>query len=180
MKRRLFLVSAILLVVASVGVFAAERRSKEVSYLASFNGPGTIDLTVTGGFSWFGLGLNAGAEFTVGQFDVGPVPLSWGITAQGSVGLDPAGIGLAVSGLPTLNIGFDFGKNLRFEGFLGLGVGFVLESWAGGGSGLGISEYAGWTWWFANSFGLTIEEGSVSAFGWGYWYFAGIGVTLKI
>lgn len=180
MNRRLVIAVAVLLVAASVGVFAAEKRSKDSPYLVSYNGPGTIDFTITGGWTWFGLGANAGAEFTVGQFDLGPVPLSWGIAVDGSLGLDPAGLGIAVSGLPTLNIGFDFGKNLRFEGFLGLGVGFVLESWGGGGSGLGISEYGGWTWWFANSIGLTVEQGYVSAFGWGYWYYAGIGVTLKI
>jgi hypothetical protein len=180
MKRKLVGSVIVLLICASIGVFAAEKRSSSAPYLVSYNGPGTVDLTVTGGYTWFGWGLNAGAEFTISQFELGPVPLSWGITAQGSLGFNPAGLGIAAGGLATLNLGFDFGKNLKFEAFLGLGPGFVLESWGGGGSGFGIAQYAGWTWWFSNTIGLTGEEGYVSAFGWGYWWFAGIGVTLKI
>jgi hypothetical protein len=180
MKRKVLMSVFVLLLCASVGLFAAEKKSSSVNWLVSFDGPGTVDLTVTGGYTWWGLGLNAGLEFTVGQFELGPVPLSWGITAQGSTGFNAAGIGIAAAGLATLNLGFDFGKNLRFEAFLGLGPGAVIETWGGAGFGLGIAQYGGWTWWFSNSIGLTIEEGYVSAFSWGYWYFAGIGVTLKI
>jgi len=179
MKRKILTSVMVLLLCASVGLFAAQKKSSSVPWLASFNGPGTIDLTVTGGYTWWGLGLNAGLEFTVGQFELGPVPLSWGITAQGSAGFG-VGLGIAAAGLATLNLGFDFGKDLRFEAFLGLGPGAVIETWGGAGFGLGIAQYGGWTWWFSNNLGLTVEEGYVSAFNWGYWYFAGIGVTLKI
>jgi len=181
MKRKIVVGMVVLLLCVSVaGAFAGEKKSSSVPWLASLNGPGTIDLTVTGGYSWFGLGLNAGAEFTITQFALGPIPLDFGITAQGSLGFDPFGLGIAAAGLATLNIGFDFGNSLVFEAFLGLGPGLVLESWAGGGMGIGIAQYGGWAWWFSRNIGLTGEEGYVSAFGWGYWYFAGIGVTLKL
>jgi hypothetical protein len=180
MKRKLIASLIVLFLAVSMGAFAAEKHSSTVPWLASWNSPGTLDLTVTGGFTWWGLGANAGIEYTVGQFDLGGIPLSWGITAQGSAGFNVAGIGVAAGGLATLNIGLDFGKNLRFEGWVGLGPGFVIETWGGAGSGFGIAEYSGWTWWFSNTLGLTLEDGYVSAFGWGYWYFAGIGVTLKI
>ncbi|HET6450395.1 MAG TPA: hypothetical protein VFI08_03750 [Spirochaetia bacterium] len=180
MSRKLIGCAAVVLILASVGAFAAEKRSSSVPYLVSSNGPGALDLTVTGGWGWWGWGVNAGAEYTVSQFELGPVPLSWGVTAQGSLGFDSAGIGIAAAGLATLNLGFDFGKNLRFEGFFGLGPGLVLEAWSGGGSGLGIAQLAGATWWFSNSIGLTGEEGYVDAFGWGGWWFAGLGVTLKL
>ncbi len=181
MKRKIVVgVVALLLCVSVAGAFAAEKKSSQVPWLASLNGPGTVNFTVTGGYSWFGLGLNAGAEFTITQFALGPVPLDFGITAKGSVGFDPFGIGVAAAGLATLNIGFDFGKSLVFEAFLGLGPGLVLETWSGGGMGFGIAQFGGWTWWFSKNIGLTGEEGYVSAFGWGGWYFAGLGVTFKL
>jgi hypothetical protein len=185
MKRRIVTSIVILLLCVSVaGAFAGEKKSSQVPWLVSLNGPGTINFTITGGYTWWGLGLNAGAEFTVSQFALGPVPLDFGITAQGSVGFDPFGIGVAAAGLATLNIGFDFGQSLKFEAFLGLGPGIVLETWAGApGVGIGIAQYGGWTWWFSKNIGLTGEEGYVSTFGWagGFgWYFAGIGVTFKL
>ncbi|MGA2379424.1 MAG: hypothetical protein ABSG85_08965 [Spirochaetia bacterium] len=181
MRRKLVTAVIVLLLGTSVGLFAAEKNSSTVPWLVSFDSPGTIDLTITGGYTWWGLGLNAGVEFTIGQFNLGAVPLSWGITAQGSAGFDAAGTGIELAGLPTLNVGFDFGKNLKFEAFLGLGLGFVLETWGGGGSGIGIAEYGGATWWFFNDIGLTLEDGYVYSPGWGNsWYFFGIGVTLKI
>jgi hypothetical protein len=180
MKRKLIASVTVVLLFAAVGLFAAEKRSSSTPYLVSYNGKGAIDLTVTGGWGWWGWGLNAGAEYTLSQFDLGPVPFSWGITAQGSLGFDTAGIGIAAGGLATLNLGLDFGKNLKFEGLFGLGPGLVLESWSGGGSGFGIAQELAWTWWFSNTIGLTGEEGYVSAFGWGGWWFAGLGVTLRI
>ena len=180
MRRKLVASVTVLLLVASIGLFAAEKKSSTVPWLVSFNPPGTIDLTVTGGFTWWGLGLNAGIEYTMGQFDLGTVPLSWGITAQGSGGFNAAGIGVAISGLATLNIGFDFGSGLRFEGLIGLGPGGLIETWGGAGSGFGLALYTGETWWFSNNLGLSAEQGYLTAFGWGYWYFLGIGVTLKI
>ncbi|HTO21921.1 MAG TPA: hypothetical protein VMQ10_05525 [Spirochaetia bacterium] len=180
-KRILASVVVLLLCISVAGAFAAEKKSSEVPWLASLNGPGTVNFTVTGGYTWWGLGLNAGAEFTLSQFALGPLPLDFGITAQGSLGFDPFGIGVAAAGLATLNIGFDFGKGVVFEAFVGLGPGIVTETWSGGGGlGFGIAEYSGFTWWFSKNIGLTGEEGYVSAFGWGYWYFAGIGVTFKL
>jgi hypothetical protein len=180
MRRKILRSVIVLLLCASVGAFAAEKKSSSIPWLVSYDSSGTIDLTVTGGFTWWGLGLNAGIEYTLGQFDLGALPLSWGITAQGSTGFNSAGIGVAASALATVNIGLDFGRNLKFEGFVGLGPGLVVETWGGAGSGFGIAEYSGWTWWFSGNVGLTAEEGYVSAFGWGYWYFFGIGVTLRI
>jgi hypothetical protein len=180
LKRKLVTSIIVLLLCAGVGLFAAEKKSSTIPWVVSYNSPGTIDLTATVGYTWWGLGLNAGAEYTVGQFELGTIPLSWGITAQGSAGFGLSGVGVAVAGLATLNVGFDFGSNLKFEGFIGIGPGFLLETWGGAGNGFGIAQYAGWTWWFSNNIGLTGEEGYVNAFGWGYWYFAGIGVTLRI
>ena len=181
MKRKILASVVVLLLCISVaGAFAAEKKSSEVPWLASLNGPGTINLSVTGGYTWWGgLGANAGAEFTLSQFSLGPVPLDFGITAEGSFGLDPFGIGIAVSGLATLNIAFDFGKSLVFEAFVGIGPGIITETWSGGGFGFGIAQYGGWTWWFSRSIGLTVEEGYVNAFNLYGWYFAGIGVTFK-
>ena len=180
MKKKSVASAILILMCVSVGVFGAEKRSSSNPNLVSFNGPGAIDLTAAAGWGRWGWGLNGGAEFTISQFDLGSVPLSWGITAEGSVGFDTAGIGIAASGLATLNFGLDFGRYLRFEGFFGMGPGLVLETWSGGGSGLGIGQYAGVTWWFSNELGLTGEEGYVSAFGWGGWWFAGIGATLRL
>jgi hypothetical protein len=180
MRKKLVMSVVVLLVAASVGLFAAEKRSSTVPWLASFNSPGTIDLAVTGGFTWWGLGLNAGVEYTIGQFDLGAAPLSWGITAEGSGAFNVSGIGVAFAALATLNIGLDFGNSLKFEGFIGLGPGGLIETWGGAGSGFGLAEYGGWTWWLLNNVGLTAEEGYVTAFGWGYWYFLGIGLRVRI
>jgi hypothetical protein len=180
MKKKLAASTMLLLVAASVGLFAAEKRSSTAPWLASFDSPGTIDLMVTGGFTWWGPGLNAGVEYTVGEFDLGSVPLSWGISAEGSGAFNKSGIGVAFAGLATLNMGFDFGNGLKFEGFIGLGPGGLIETWGGAGSGFGLAEYGGWTWWFLSNLGLTVEEGYVTAFGWGYWYFLGAGFTVKI
>ena len=143
MRRRCVAAVAVLFLFIGAAVFAADRKSSSVPWLVSFNSPGTIDLTVTGGFTWWGLGLNAGVEFTLGQFDLGTVPLSWGITAQGSGGFGPAGVGVAVSGLATLNIGFEFGRGLRFEGFIGLGPGALVETWGGAAPASGSHSSAG-------------------------------------
>jgi hypothetical protein len=180
MRRKLAAAITVLFLGASIGSFAEEKKSSTVPWLVSYNSPGTIDLTVTGGFTWWGLGLNAGLEYTISRFDLGTAPLSWGITAQGSGGFNAAGIGVAVDALATLNIGFDFGGSLKFEGFIGLGLGGLIETWGGAGSGFGIAQSAGWTWWFSNKLGLTVQEGYITALGWGYWYYLGLGATLKI
>jgi len=181
MKRKVVVSIVVLLLCVSVaGAFAAEKKSSEVPWLASLNGPGTVNVTATVGYTWWGLGLNLGAEFTLAQFALGSVPLDFGITAQGSAGFDVDGIGIAAAGLATLNIGFDFGHNLVFELFLGLGPGILTETWAGGGFGVGIAEYSGATWWFSRSIGFTVEDGYVNAFNLYGWYFGGIGVTFKL
>jgi hypothetical protein len=180
MRRKLVAAIIVLFLGASIQSFAAEKKSSTVPWLVSYDSSGTVDLTVTGGFTRWGLGLNAGLEYTIRQFDLGTAPLSWGIMAQGSGGFNPAGIGVAVDALAALNIGFDFGGSLKFEGFIGLGLGGLVETWGGAGSGFGIVQSAGWTWWFSNNLGLIVEEGYITALGWGYWYFLGLGVALKI
>jgi opacity protein-like surface antigen len=182
MKKRVVVGIVLLaLVLSSVSAFAAEKKSKDIPWLASFNSAGNLDLSITGGYSWYGLGVNAGAEFFLGQFDIGPIPLSWGVAVQGSAGFDVLGIGIGAAALPTLNLGFDFGGIWKFEESVGLGLGITYNSWGGSVPfGIGIAQTSRSIWWFSNNLGLTFDEGYINAFLWGSWYFYGVGVTLKL
>jgi hypothetical protein len=179
MKRRIIVGLVIaLMLVSTFGAFAA---SNPLPWIVSYNKAGQLDLTLTGGYSWYGFGANVGAELFLGQFDIAGIPLSWGITAKGSAGFGGYGIGISAGALATLNIGFDFGSIWKFESFVGIGLGVLLDTWGSSSPfGIGLAQNFGWTWWFSKNIGLTAEQGYIDAFLWGSWYYYGLGVTFKL
>jgi hypothetical protein len=183
MKKRIVVgIVLVLMLCVTFGAFAAEKKSSQIPWIVSYNKAGNLDLSITGGYSWYGFGANVAAEFFLGQFDLGPIPLSWGIAAQGSLGFGVfSGVGIGAAALPTLNFGVDFGSIWKFEWAVGLGLGVTFDTWGGTAPfGIGIAQTARWFWWFSNNLALTVDEGYINAFGWGSWYFYGLGITLKL
>ncbi len=185
MKRRVFAVVIVLILCVTVGAFAAEKKSSTIPWLASFNSPGTTDVAVGVGYSYYGFGAQADLNLTFGQFDLGPIPLSWGATAGAGVGFG-FGLGIGAGAFVTLDTGFDFGNSLKFEWRIGLGptasfdLGGYYSYLYSSSFGIGLGEYAAWTWWFSGNFGLTAQEmWSSSFFGPGFDLYS-IGVELKL
>jgi len=186
MQKRLVALVVVLLVFASLGAFAAEKKSADIPWLVSYNSPGTTDLMVTAGWVDLGVGAQAALSLTFGDFNIGPVPLSWGVTVVGNVGV-LADLEIGAGAFVSLDWGVDFGASSRFEGQIGIGPGIALS--LGGYSfwtspfGIGIGEYNSWTWWFSNNFGLNFQDVWVNTFAGLYspnLYGYTLGVDLKL
>jgi hypothetical protein len=182
MAKKIISIAIVLMLFATLGAFAYERKSKDIPMLATFDQPGHLNITVTGGYSW-SYGASVGAELALGEFDVGPFPMAWGIEGRGVIGFDIYGIDFAAAGLAKFHSGFDLGSNLKFEYYVGLGAGAFM-SLGYGGLGIGIAQSAGVVWMFSDTLGLAIDNVDFwSIFGnpwWSYYYYAGVGVLLKL
>jgi hypothetical protein len=140
-----------------------------------------MDIAIAGGGSFFGFGAQADLNLTFGQFDLGPIPLSWGGTVAAEAGFG-SDIGLGAGAFFTFDTGFDFGSILKFEWRLGIGLGvaFDLGGYYTSPFGIGIAQYFSWTWWFSNNFGLTAQELAGSTFFGPGLYAYGVGIELKL
>ncbi|MGA2976030.1 MAG: hypothetical protein ABSF77_12035 [Spirochaetia bacterium] len=182
MKRRVLVVAVALLLCVAMGAFAAEKKSSSIPWLVNYNAPGQSAIDLTAGWTEFGLGVEGAYNLTMGQFDIGPIPLSWGITGAADVGFT-YDLGLGAGGFATLNWGLDFGGIWRFDFRVGLGLGIGFDfapSWYGSPFGLGIGDYFSSTWLFAEKMGLTLQEIYVySFFGPGFYAYT-LGVEFKL
>jgi hypothetical protein len=182
MAKKIIAVAVVLLFCATLGAFAYEKKSKDIPVLATFNQPGHLSLTVTGGYSYYSLGLAAsvGAELNLGEFDLGPLPLSWGIVARGILGFGVFGVDLGAAGLAQFQGGFDFGPSLKFQYYAGIGVGIAM-GFGYGTFGLGIAQTVGFEWLFSDTFGIAFDNVDIYSFFFGCSeYFAGVGIVLKL
>jgi hypothetical protein len=181
MKRRVFAVAVVLILCVTVGTFAAEKKSSAIPWLVSFNSPGTTDLSVGVGYTEFGYGVQGALNLTFGQFDIGPFPLSWGATAVAEFGFT-YDMGLGAGVFLTLDWGFDFGSIWKFEFNVGVGPGITLalSGYWSVPFGVGIGQYASWTWWFSNNLGLTVQDVYAYTFMGPDLYAYTLGVQLKL
>jgi hypothetical protein len=178
MKRRLFVVVALLLCIASVGVFA-EQKSSAVPWWVSFGEPGKIDATVGVGWTEYGFGVDAGANFTFGEFALGPFPLSWGATALATFGFT-SGMGIGAGAFIDLETGLDFGDIWKFDwrGGIGPAIGLGIGAYQSG-FGLGIGSYSDFTWLFSDNMGVIAQYAYMwSFFGPGMYAYT-LGVQFK-
>jgi hypothetical protein len=166
MNRKLVgILVALLLCVSVVGAFA-EKKSDSLPWLVNYNSAGQFDAAVSVGWTEFGFGAAASGYMTFGEFDLGPIPLSWGVAVEANFGFG-WGMGLGVGAFACIDGGVDWGNIWKFEYQVGVGPGFTLglTNYYGDTVGFGLAQYFAGTWWFSEKMGLTVEE--IYAYMWG-------------
>lgn len=143
----------VLLLFVGAGLFAAPKSS----WMTSYNKPGHLNVYADAGFYSGGFGVSGGAEYIVGDFDIGSAPFEWGVMAQALVGF-PSGSGIdwGVGPLASLHWGTNFGGLAKFDFFISAGAGVY-----GGPFGFSFATFDGATWQFTNEFGLLLEYGYI-------------------
>ncbi len=173
-------VVALVLALLLVGAMTA---SAESSVFAAYNKPGQLNLYGSVGFyGIWGLEAAIGAEMIVGKFDLGPVPLEWGIMARGVVGvpffLGSGWIDWGAAPLASLHTGFNFGKSLEFDVYIALGLGLYGSTgtyWGWNPVNFGFASFDGIAWKLSEKFFILGEYGYV-----GSTSIAGIGVKMNL
>ena len=94
--KKLFVVLLVLSAVAT-GAFAQ-------NVFTSYNAPGNVNVYASVGYYWFPE-VSVAAEFVLGKFAIGPMPLDWGIAVRGGMDFWAGGIDYAVGALATLHTG---------------------------------------------------------------------------
>jgi hypothetical protein len=182
--RRIAFIALVLLLCAGLSAFAAEKKSKTIPWMASFNQAGQLNGYLSAGIDYWGIAGSAGAELILGEFDIADIPLSWGVMARGIIGLPIfygyAGIDWGAAGLATLHWGMDFGASSKFDVYAGLGAGVLGVPWSP--FSVAFSQFAGVSWFMSDKLTLIVEDGYFNGFtalgGWlSYW---GAGVQIKL
>jgi hypothetical protein len=173
-------VIGLVLALLLVGAMTA---SAEDSIFAAYNKPGQLNLYGSVGFyGIWGLEGAIGAEMILGKFDVGPVPLEWGVMARGLIGfpffLGGAWIDWGAAPLVSLHTGLNFGKSLEFDVYLGLGLGLygttgTYHTW--NPINFGFASFDGIAWKLSDKLFLLGEYGYV-----GSTSIAGVGVKMNL
>lgn len=163
------LIIFLLLLVGISGIFANEVFAEDKMLLA----PGNSALSV--GFD-FGLGVNAGYEYILGKFDVGEIPLSYGIKALGGATFRGSGIGYFAGGVGTLHFAWaslEFPDNLwwinNIDSFIGFGVGYFGHT--ASTDRIWLISHGGSNYFFSESMALTFAGGLGGSY---------VGVLLKL
>jgi hypothetical protein len=180
MKKRIIVgVVLVLMVCAAFGAFAAD---KQFPWMASYNKPGQFNVYGSVGFYGLGIDLNAGPEIIIGQFEIGPVPLEWGVMVRGMLGfagwLGYTWIDWAVAPAVSLHWGLDFGSPWKFDIFVAAGAGIngsagtYYAGYGSGAIGFTFATFNGVSWQFSKNFGLIVEYGYT-------YYLSTFGVGIK-
>jgi hypothetical protein len=156
--KKLLLVLVVLVGVAGV-TFAQD-------WAASYNKPGDVNLYASFGYYWWPE-VSVAAEFVIGEFAIGPIPLDWGVAVRGGVDFWSGGVDFGVGALGTLHFGLGV---FPVEFYASLGVCYN-NYWA---TPISIASFGGATWWFSKNLGLLFENGYLGS------YFWGVGVEFKI
>lgn len=186
MKRRLVPgIALFFLLVTAVGAFAFEQDSKKYPWMASFNKTGQLNVYAAAGLYPYGFDITGGAEVIVGNFDISGIPLEWGIMGRGLVGFASySGYGnwidWGAAPLVTLHWGTNFGKELKFEWYGGIGLGLygtggTYYSFNGYGPFFGFAGDLGIAWHFSNNISLILDSAYV-----GWTGVFGIGVKINL
>lgn len=186
MKRKIVpLIAIALLLGSAVGAFAYEQKSKVYSWMASFNRTGQLNLYAAVGFYYVGFDVDGGPEVILANFDVGGVPLQFGVMARGLIGFGSfAGASWTdwgVAPMATLHWGIDVGNPWKFEFYIGLGAGIwgttgtYYTAFSGAGPFFGFASADGVAWHVSENISIIIDYAYT---GWVSVY--GVGVKLNI
>ncbi len=157
--KKLFVVLLVLLAVTT-GAFAQ-------NVFASYSKPGDIDLYASVGWAW-NLEASAAAEYMIGEFALGPLPMDWGIMVRGAFDIGST-FGFGIGALASLHTGL---AAFPLEFYIALGVAYY--NWGFTTFPVTFASYNGMTWWFSKNLGLVVEGGYV---GLGFW---GVGLEFKL
>ena len=150
------LVVLVVLVAFATGAFAQDM-------FASYNKPGNVNIYASAG--WYGFPeVTVGLEYMIGEFNIGPVPLDWGIQAR--AGLEFYGFDFTAGAMASLHMGLIW----NLEIYAALGV--CYNSWTT--FPLDVASYNGITYWVSKNLGVLVETGYLG------WYFWGVGVEFKL
>ncbi len=152
----------ILVVLLVLGAAASAFAQENI--FASWNTPKHLNADVGVGLYYYEIGVTGGIEYVAGEFNLGPVPMDWGLMARGGVGFP--GLGFGVGGLGTLHFGLKW--NLDF--CIGLGVAFHSPS----AFPIGLAEYSSVTYLFSKSVGVSLEYSYLGN------SIAGVGLQFKL
>jgi hypothetical protein len=178
-KRILLGVVLVLMLCAAVGAFAA---GSQFPWMTSYNKAGQFNVYGGVGLYYGGFNVTGGAEYIIQDFDIGTVPLEWGVMAQAIVGFSnyayATGVDWGAAPMVSLHWGTDFGGMARFDFFISAGVGLfggAYWSYYYGPVGVGFASYDGVQWMFSKNLGLLLEYGYIG------WASTGaIGVVWKL
>jgi len=162
--KKLFLV---LLTVAAMGLVPA--MAEQNTYFK----PGSLVAQAGVAFGYWGLGVEGGADLSLGQFALAPVfPIDYGVAVRGALGFGK-GLGFGVGGYGTAHYSFKALKTGntyidKLETSLGIGLDFapgaVFPLWVG--------YYDTWSYHIDDSLAVELGYYSLS------WYT--LGVTYKL
>lgn len=115
----------------------------------------------------FGLGVNAGYEYSIGYFDINKLRFSYGAKAVGNVVFAGGVTGFGVGAVGTLHFSWgclDLPKDLSWVGnidtFIGLGLGYTgVASDYGVSGSLGLFTHGGSSYFFAKNMAVTVAGG---------------------
>ncbi|MGA2480220.1 MAG: hypothetical protein ABSG63_15815 [Spirochaetia bacterium] len=181
MKKKILLTAVLVLLLSSaLGAFAADNS---YAWMTSYNKPNHINVYGGVGYYFGGFSVTGGAEYIISDFNIGPVPLEWGIMAQAILGFSnysyTTGLDWGAAPMASLHWGTNFGGGAKFDFFISAGLGLYGGAyWAfynTGAVGLGFASYDGAMWMFSNNLGLLLEYGYI-----GWTSTAAIGVVWKL
>jgi hypothetical protein len=183
MKRKIFVIALVLILFATLGVSAYEKKSKTFPWMASFNGNGQLNLYAGVGFYGYGIDVSAGPEIIIANFDLGGIPLEFGVMARGIIGFSSffgyaSWIDWGVAPMASLHWGVDFGSIWKFDWYIALGLGIYGSTgtyYFGNAVGFGFASFDGVAWHFADKIALLLDYGYV-----GYVGAFGIGIKLSL
>lgn len=152
------LLVVLVLVGVAAGAFADEP-------FASWNEKGDVNVYASVGF-WGGVDAVVGAEFILGEFDLGPVPCDWGVMA--SAGIEWwYGMYFGVGALATFHLGLTW--NLDFSLAAGVTAYNNLTSFPVTWAHDAIARY-----WFSEKMAAFVREGYLG------FHFWGVGLEFKL
>jgi hypothetical protein len=184
LKRRTNVKKIVVGLVLALLLVGAMTASAESSVFAVYNKPGHLNAYGSVGFYGFwGLEATVGAEMIIGKFDLGPVPLQWGVMARGLLAfpffLGSGWLDWGAAPLVSLHTGFNFGKSLEFDVYIALGLGLYgttgtyYSTW--NPINVGFASFDGVAWKLSDKWFLLGEYGYV-----GSTSVYGIGVEMKL
>jgi hypothetical protein len=185
MRRKILGIVILFVFCASVGAFAYEKKSKEFPFMASYNKSGQLNFYAAVGFYGVGLEVAAGPEFIIQEFDLGGIPLEWGLTVRGMLGFGGfAGyswLDWGVAPMATLHWGVDLGGIWKFDWYVGVGLGISgtigdYYYWPGEAAiRFGFASFDGVAWQFADNMAVIVDAGYA-----GYVGVYGIGLRFNL
>jgi hypothetical protein len=192
-KRLVSLVLVVAMAAASVSAFAADKAKKDdgkkttqtakkaesstVPWAASYYKAGQLDAYAGVGYGYLGIGGSVDAEYIIGAFNVGGVPLQYGARVNAWVGFDSYGLEWCVDPQATLHLGTKFG-GFKLDWYIAIGASIgsnpYYSYWYDRADlGFWFSESDGVTWFFSDKAALTID------YTYAYVSRESIGVTFK-